>query len=348
MTSVLTPLSNTNLSTSILSVQVREPFSATAVLLRPAADCHALACLSQGSASKKLTSTPKGVTTPAEKKTPSSRMARTPAESRQSRRVSFGQLEHMAAPERTERYAMPTPIAARSLSVQGDFTPLRTTESPTGEVTAVGIFHPSPTVHPSPLAPPPTRTGPDLDESGGDASPGPDVEAFGIFPHSPMARSSPLAPPPTRTGTNLDEADGADVTTSASPMAATGRVNEHLRFDSGGEARMVRAGCWVASSPLGGDGALTLWYKCDEPEPELSSGWSAEEWSAWDRSQWEVRAEHPRATSNSQPCCAAMPAMPTATCHGRQTSSVPAATCRARCHLPCGRLSPCPPQRLSR
>ena len=46
------------------------------------------------------------------KKTPASQ-----AEKLQSRRVSFGMLEKMAVPERSVRYAMPTPIARRSPKV---------------------------------------------------------------------------------------------------------------------------------------------------------------------------------------------------------------------------------------
>ena len=45
------------------------------------------------------------------KNTPSS-------EKRLSRRVSFGQLEGIAQPVRTDRYAMPTPIASKTFNVQ--------------------------------------------------------------------------------------------------------------------------------------------------------------------------------------------------------------------------------------
>ena len=48
----------------------------------------------------------------------------------------------MAVPERTSLYAMPTPTAARSANIEGDFTPLRVAESPDGEQSVVGIFHP--------------------------------------------------------------------------------------------------------------------------------------------------------------------------------------------------------------
>jgi len=170
----------------------------------------------------------------------------------------------MAVPERSVRYAMPTPIARRTpsaMSVQGDFTPLRTTTSPTGELIAVGIFHPSPTSPAGALS-------------------------------SPVARASPLAPPPS---VYMDAEHTAAMSVSASmtssPMPTAGRTNVHVRFDSGGEARVVpnaRAGAWVASSPVGDTTELTLWHAIDEPEEGTAADWGAQEWSAWDMAAYEA------------------------------------------------------------
>ena len=80
-------------------------------------------------------------------------------------------------------------------------------------------------------------------------------------------------------------------TMTNSPMPAGGRPNEHIRFGSGGEARVVpppvRAGCWVASLPVDGEMAdLTLLHKCDEPTN--ADDWTADEWAEWDMGQWET------------------------------------------------------------
>ena len=171
----------------------------------------------------------------------------------------------MAVPERSVRYAMPTPIARRTpsaMSVQGDFTPLRTTTSPTGELIAVGIFHPSPT----------SSTG---------------------AQSSPVARASPLAPPPS-VYKDAEQMAATNVSASmtSSPMPTAGRTNIHMRFDSGGEARVVpnaaRAGAWVASSPVGDTTELTLWHAIDEPEEGTAADWGTQEWSAWDMAAYEA------------------------------------------------------------
>ena len=148
------------------------------------------------------------------------------------------------------------------MSVQGDFTPLRTTTSPTGELIAVGIFHPSPT----------SSTG---------------------AQSSPVARASPLAPPPS-VYKDAEQMAATNVSASmtSSPMPTAGRTNIHMRFDSGGEARVVpnaaRAGAWVASSPVGDTTELTLWHAIDEPEEGTAADWGAQEWSAWDMAAYEA------------------------------------------------------------
>ena len=188
-------------------------------------------------------------------KTPASR-----AEKHERRSLSFMGLDNVVVPERESRsrLAKPTPARGFTKAVSGDFTPLKTVDSPNGEQLIVGLFHPAGTT----------------------------TEPLSMT--EPLStRASPLAPPPSPSASGF-----------VSPKPAIGRVNMHIKFGADASPHVVdkssapvsRPGCWVASSPLGACGEaspLTLWHKCDEPPAEADAdAWTDEEWAAWDHAQW--------------------------------------------------------------
>ena len=168
------------------------------------------------------------------KKTPLSSSAKRSAQ--QNRRVSFEALGG-AVPERSERYAIPTPMSkmVRPPSpqlVDGEYTHMRTTESPAGELTSVGIFR--------------------IKGERGGGAPVEGQEGSFASPMQPQGRENMHI----RFGS-----DGKEKPKSTAPR-------------SGGCWVASSPAAELENGQPGSATKLTLWHKCDEPCDAASADWT--------------------------------------------------------------------------
>ena len=209
--------------------------------------------------------------TPSLSAAPHSALRGTPR-SRTSRRVSFEKLSDVLLdPERRQPFDFPTPSANRLVRVSNAaFIPLRTSDSPVGEVT-FGLLAI------------PRADNADTARCISPLPPGGRINTHLRF----VDDGTTIAPAAAATKKAEEVSVDETATKFISPMPAGGRINTHLRFSADGVVQPARA--WVASvstSAVADETELTLWHEMSEPDE--AEQWTEVEWVAWEAAEWEA------------------------------------------------------------